>query len=147
MEKILDESVLLQVQEAFKKLKEPVQILYFGTAEACETCEATQQLLEEIAGTDKRIGLEIHDLKREPELAASYRVTKAPGIVIAAKDGGQVKDLGIRFSGIPAGYEFSTLVNDILLASNRDSGLSQKTRDFLKRLEQPVFLQVFITPT
>ena len=38
----------------------------------------------------------------------------------ALSDGDQVVDLGVQFSGIPAGYEFSTLINDIILASKRD---------------------------
>lgn len=147
MEKILDEQIALQVKEVFEKLKGHVQILFFGTDEGCETCETIQQLLGEIAAIDDRLGLAIYDLKSDKELTQKYKVDKAPAIVVAAKDGSQIKDLGIQFSGIPSGHEFSTLINDILLASNRDSGLTQKARDFLKNLDKPLLLQVFVTPT
>lgn len=147
MEKILDDQIVQQVKEVFEKLKRPVQILFFGANEGCETCETVQQLLGEIVAIDDRLGLDIYNLKSDKELAKKYKVDKAPAIVIAAKDGAQVIDLGIQFSGIPSGHEFSTLINDILLASSRDSGLTQKARDFLKNLDKPLLLQVFVTPT
>jgi len=56
-------------------------------------------------------------------------------------------DYGIQYSGIPSGHEFSTLINDILLVSGRDSGLSPQTREFLQKLDKPVHFQVFVTPT
>lgn len=68
-------------------------------------------------------------------------------MVIAARDGDEIKDLGIRFLGVPSGHEFSTFINDLLIVSKRDSGLDPKTRAFLKQLDSPVQLQVFVTPT
>jgi glutaredoxin-like protein len=147
MEKLLDKSVIKQIQQAFSELQQPVEMLFFGSLANCETCESTRQLLEELAATNDRLSLTAYDLETDHEIAARYQVDKAPGVVIAAKDGDEVKDLGIRFLGIPSGHEFSTLISDILMVSRRDSGLSQKTRDYLKSLEQPLLLQVFVTPT
>ena len=65
----------------------------------------------------------------------------------AAKDGAEITDLGVQYSGIPSGHELSTLINDILIVSRRDSGLNEKTREFLKNLDKPLLLQVFVTPT
>ena len=64
-----------------------------------------------------------------------------------ARDGDVRTDYGVRFAGIPSGHEFSTLIHDLILVSGRDSGLSPETRAFLKGLEKPVHLQVFVTPT
>jgi glutaredoxin-like protein len=89
----------------------------------------------------------LYDLKQDSAIAERFNVTNAPGIVIAAKNESDVKNLGVQFSGTPSGYEFSTLINDILAVSRRDSGLSETTREFLKNLDQPVHLQVFVTPT
>jgi glutaredoxin-like protein len=147
MKKILDEQVVRQINKAFAELKEPVQILFFGSKDDCDYCADELQLLEEVAATHKGLGLSIYDLETDREIAAKFQIDKAPGIVIAAKDGDTIVDLGIRFSGVPSGHEFSTLINDILLVSERDSGLSQKTRDYLKALDQPLLLQVFVTPT
>jgi hypothetical protein len=57
------------------------------------------------------------------------------------------KDYGIRIYGIPSGYEFGTLIEDIRLVSEGDSGLSPETRATVARLTRPVRIQVFITPT
>ncbi len=147
MEKILDPSVVNQVLQVFADLKEPVQLLYFRSEQGCDYCDETQQMLEELADVDPRIGVSVHDLQSDHELADQFKVNKPSTIVIAARVGSEVVDLGVRFAGIPSGHEFSTLVNDILLVSRRDSGLSQATRDFLRGLEQPLLLQVFVTPT
>jgi glutaredoxin-like protein len=147
METLLNDQLIKQIKDVFLELKQPVQILFFSTKEDCETCQDTRQLLEEVVALDERLGLESHDFDTEKELAGEFQVTKAPTIVIAARDGDRIKNLGIQFAGIPAGHEFSTLINDILMVSGRDSGLSSITREFLKSLDKPLHLQVFVTPT
>jgi glutaredoxin-like protein len=147
VEKILDDRVAEQIHEAFAGLKEPVQLLFFGSKANCDYCSEVRQLLEEVAAFNDKLSLAIHDLQEDADTAAKFNVDKAPVIVIAAKEGNEVMDLGIQFSGIPSGHEFSTFINDILLVSGRDSGLSQQTREYLKNLDKPVHLQVFVTPT
>jgi len=147
MEKLLNEQVIGQIKQAFGDLSNPVQILFFGFKENCEYCGETQQMLTEVSEIDSRLSLSVHDLKDDAALAAQYRVDKAPAIVLASKDGDTLTDLGVQFSGIPAGYEFSTLINDIILASKRTVGLSEATREFLQTLTKPLHLQVFVTPT
>jgi len=147
MEKLLNEQVAGQIQQAFADLTNPVQLLFFGSKENCDYCAETQQLLTELSALDSRLHLTIHDLKEDAALAAQYRVDKAPVIVVASKNGEQIIDLGVQFSGIPAGYEFSTLINDILLASKQTTGLGAATREFLQTLTKPLHLQVFVTPT
>jgi len=68
-------------------------------------------------------------------------------LVIAAEGEDGPIDYGIRYAGIPSGHEFSSLIQDLLLVSRRDSGLNEQTRDFLGGLKVPVYLQVFVTPT
>lgn len=147
MENLLNQQVVQQIGEAFAAVDRPVQMLFFGSEENCEYCDQTQQLLSEVSAISDKVGLSIYDLKKDCAVAAQYNVDKAPAIVIASKDGEQIVDLGVQFSGIPAGYEFSSLISDIILASNRDSGLGAATREFLKSLTQPLLLQVFVTPT
>ncbi len=67
--------------------------------------------------------------------------------MITARDGDRLVDFGVRYAGVPSGHEFSSLIQDIILVSGRDSGLSQQTRDLLADLTEPVSLQVFVTPT
>jgi glutaredoxin-like protein len=147
MENVLNDQIIKQINEVFTDLKEPVQVLYFGSRENCDYCDEAKQLLEEVAATNDKIELSVYDIQENQEVAKNFNVTSAPAVVIAARDGVKVKDLGIQFLGIPSGHEFGTLINDILLVSRRDSGLNEKTRTFLKNLDQPLLLQVFVTPT
>jgi len=147
MEKVLNDQIIKQINEAFTEVKEPVQVLYFGSKENCEYCDETQQLLEEVTALNDKLELSVYDVQEHQDVAAKFNVKNTPGIVIAAKDGAEVKNLGIQFSGIPSGHEFSTLINDIVVVSKRESGLNEKTREFLKNLDKPLHLQVFVTPT
>jgi len=147
MEKVLNGQIVKQIEGAFAEMKEPVQVLFFGSRENCDYCSETRQLLEEVTALNDRIELSVYDMQEDPDIAEQFNVTNAPGIVIAARDNAEVTNLGIQFSGIPSGHEFSTLINDILIVSRRESGLDEKTRGFLKNLSQPLHLQVFVTPT
>lgn len=147
MEKVLNDQIIKQINEVFAGIQEPVQVLFFGTKDNCEQCNDAKQLLEEVTALNDKLELSVYDMQENADVASQFNVTNAPGIVIAARDNAEVKNLGIQFSGIPSGHEFSTLINDILIVSKRESGLDAKTREFLKNLTQPLHLQVFVTPT
>lgn len=146
-EALLNEQIIGQIREAFSSLKEPVAMLFFGSRENCDYCDDTRQLLEEVAAIDDRLTIKVHDINADADIAKLYRVDKTPGLVIAAMNGDQISDFGIQYSGIPSGHEFNTLIQAILLVSGRDSGLNPQTREFLKNLNSPLHLQVFVTPT
>ena len=147
MQNLLNENVTSQIREVFANLQNPVQLLLFGRAQDCEYCDDARKLMEEVAALSDKLSLSIHDLDHDIEATFRYQMDKAPGIVIAAKDDDTIVDLGIRYAGIPSGLEFSSFIQDILLASSRDSGLSAATRSFLQALTKPIHLQVFVTPT
>jgi glutaredoxin-like protein len=147
MANLLNDDVKEQINEVFTQLKEPVHVLFFGSQSNCEYCEDTRQLVEEVTALSDKLNLTVYDLEDDAEIAGQYNVDKAPSLVIAGQEDDQVKDYGVRYAGIPSGHEFSSLIHDIVLVSGRDSGLNQKTRDFLGELKQPVLFQVFVTPT
>lgn len=146
-ERLLNEGIVQQVREAFAQLKHPVEVLFFGRKTDCEYCEATLQLVQEVVAISDKLGLKTYDLDEDMEVARQYHVDKAPALVIAGREDGHLVDYGIRYAGIPAGHEFSSLVHDLILVSGRDSGLSPDTRAFLASLKHPVLLEVFVTPT
>ncbi|MEW6405499.1 MAG: thioredoxin family protein [Chloroflexota bacterium] len=146
MGNLLDQNIVGQIKDIFAKLSQPVEILFFG-AENCDYCGDTLQLLREVTAIDEKLSLSIYDLQKDADAARKFNVDKAPGIVVAAKSGEELVNYGIQYSGIPSGHEFSTLINDILMVSSRDSGLSEQTREFLRKLEKPVHMQVFVTPS
>ena len=71
----------------------------------------------------------------------------APGLVITAREDNRIIDYGIRYAGIPSGYEFASLVEAIRLVANAEVRLSAESRAFLDTLAADVHLQVFVTPT
>ncbi|MCX8095856.1 MAG: thioredoxin family protein, partial [Caldisericia bacterium] len=60
---------------------------------------------------------------------------------------GEEIDYGIRYYGIPAGYEFSSLLESIEMISTGDTQLSQDVIEMVKMIDKPVHIQVFVTPT
>ena len=148
MEKLLSESIVTQVREVLQQLKHPVQLMLFVSQPQAEASSITRQLLEEVAALSEKLSLSVHDLDGDSDLARLYRVLgKAPALVIAAKEDGQIIDYGIRYLGVPSGHEFSTLIQDLILVAGRDSGLSQQVRSYVRGLSKPLHLQVFVTPT
>jgi glutaredoxin-like protein len=137
------------VRDVFQELQEPVHVLLFVSKDKnkCPYCDDTRQLLEEVVALSDKLQLTVFDLDEEPAVAKNYNVDKAPTLVIAAEGEDGPIDYGVRYAGIPSGHEFSSLIQDLIQVSKRDSGLSQPTRDFLAQLKEPVHLQIFVTPT
>jgi glutaredoxin-like protein len=71
-----------------------------------------------------------------------FNIDKIPAIALAGKKGN-----GIRFYGAPSGYEFATLIEDIVDVSNGKTDLSTQTKDKLQKVTKPIHIQVFTTPT
>jgi glutaredoxin-like protein len=149
MSSMLDESIKKQVRELLADMVHPVEIIFFGSQdkEACQYCEETQNLLSEVCELSDRITLSVNDIESQAALANQYKIDAAPGFVMVGREGSQVLDYGVRYKGIPAGHEFTSLINDLLLVSRRESNLSAETKAFLHGLDQPVHLQVFVTPS
>ncbi len=147
MTRLLKEDVTQQIQEAFQELQAPVNILFFGTQEDCAYCEDTRQLMQELVALSDLLELHVFDLQEDAATARNYNVERAPSLVITGEDDDGPVDYGIRFAGIPSGYEFGALIQALLMVSGGDSGLQEQTRQFLSELTEPLHLQVFNTPT
>lgn len=125
-----------------KNLVDPVEIVYFSQKMECEFCEDAREIYEEISSLSPKIKLTIFNFAIDSEKAREYRVDKIPAAVILGKNGGNVK-----FYGIPSGYEFTSLIEALVLVSKGESGLSSKTKERLKLIKEPVHIEVFVTPT
>jgi glutaredoxin-like protein len=132
--------------EQFESLESPVKIVVFTQAMECQYCKETCMIGEELAALSDKISLEVYDFEKDKEIAETYSIDKIPATVIMT-GGDRPKDYGIRYFGIPSGYEFSSLIEDIMMISSGESGLSAATKELLSKLEEPVHLQVFVTPT
>jgi glutaredoxin-like protein len=98
--------------------------------------------MEDVAGLSDLVDITIYNLVTDAEKAKEFGVDKIPATVIMGEE-----DYGIRFYGIPAGYEFTTLVHTIRMIGVAGSQLDEETRQALDALPDPVHLQVFVTPT
>ena len=110
----------------------------------CPTCPQTELLLTEVAATSRRLHLTVKDFYADAEEAREQGVERVPCITLHAEDD---DPCNLRFYGIPSGYEILTLVEDIVTAARGVSPLQMNTRKALRKLEKPVHLQVFVTPT
>ncbi|MEM3606523.1 MAG: thioredoxin family protein [Candidatus Bathyarchaeia archaeon] len=139
---LLNEHVKNHLIKEFNELKERVKLIVFTQEFECEYCEETRKLIEELASLSDKLSIEVYDFVKDKEKVKKYNIDKIPAIVIEGK-----KDYGIRFYGIPAGYEFSSLIEAIKMVSTGDSGLSNLSKQLLKKLNKPTRIQVFVTLT
>ena len=143
---LLNDQIRDQVRNEFDALTGEVKLVLFTQKMECQYCSETRELAEELAGLTDKIAIEIFDFEDDQEAVETYNIDKIPAMAIV-KGGDEPQDYGIRLYGIPSGYEFSTLLEDILMVSSGDSGLSDQTKTELAELTTPLHLQVFVTPT
>ncbi len=109
----------------------------------CPSCADTLALLGELAATSDHLALEVHDVVAEPSAAQEHGIDKVPATLIT----GPGARGAVRLFGLPSGYEFATLLEDMIdVGADRDD-LSDETRATLDGLTRDVHLQVFVTPT
>lgn len=135
-----------QIKNEFADLEGPVKVLVFTQKIECQYCSETRQLAEEISELSDQITLEVYDFEDNAEVAEAYNIDKIPATIVM-QGGEESKDFGIRFFGIPSGYEFATLIEDIKMVGSGDSGLSDETKAQVAEISSPVHMQVFVTPT
>jgi len=130
------------LRKEFEKLIDPVKLVFFTQEFECQYCQLTHELMTELSEISDKITLEIYDFVKDKEKVAHYKIDRIPALVVEGK-----KDYGIRFYGIAAGYEFSTLIEDIVDVSKGTTNLSEATKAALKKLTKLVDIKVFITST
>ena len=136
-----------RLRESFAAIGRPVRLLFFTQTLECETCLQTRQVLDELPPLSDKITIEELNFVLDGDRAREYGIDRVPAIVIAYEETGSTKDSRIRFLGTPAGYDFLSLVQAILLVGGRESILSAKNRARVKSVDQPTTIQVFTTPS
>ena len=140
---LLDERVRGELEKEFAALKNPVRLAVFSQALADPGTEQVKRLLEEVAELDDKLSCEPYNYVLDKDKVESLGIQRIPAIAML----GENSDPGIRFYGLPSGYEFGTVIDAIRQVSSGDSGLSEETREALGEIDKPVHLQVFSTPT
>ncbi len=137
-----------KLRESFAQMTRPVRLLFFTQTLGCETCPQTRQILDELPVLSDKIAIEEVNFVLEGDKAKQYGIDRVPAIAIVGQDdSGAERDSKIRFLGTPAGYEFISLVQAVLLVGGRGSNLSERSRERIAIVDTPVTMRVFTTPT
>ena len=140
---LLSAQNITQIQELFQGLRNPVKLVVFSQSlAAADLCAENEALVREVAATSEMISVEVLNLAIDRERADTYGVNQVPAIVVEGS-----RDYGLRFYGVPTGYEFSNLIDAIILASTGEPTLSDETKAALGGLARDVEIKVFSTPT
>jgi glutaredoxin-like protein len=152
---ILNKDVLEATTKKFSEdLIEPVKFIHFTQepsrlvlpehlkGQECLLCKETKQLYQEISNLSGKIELEIYDFVADEEKKMEYKIDKIPSLTIQGKE-----NYGIRFFGIPSGYEYSSLIEAIIDVSKGKTNLSPDTLEAIETIKKDIHIQVFVTPT
>jgi alkyl hydroperoxide reductase subunit AhpF len=144
-----------KLREVFAEMTRPVRLVFFTQTLECETCPQTKQILDELPPLSDKIAIEEVNLILDGDRARQYGIDRVPAVAIEylnhegaqGAQGTKWTDSRMRFLGAPAGYEFISLVQAVLLAGGRPSTLSENSRRHIAAVDRPVVMNVFTTPT
>jgi glutaredoxin-like protein len=131
-----------KVKDALKDMNGSVKMILFTSEEDCKYCKDALEISELVAESNEKLSLEKYDLKKDEGKSKEYQVDKVPALIIH----GEEKRM-VRFYGLPAGYEFSTLISDIKDASNTKPDISADLIEKIKKIDKELHIQVLVTPT
>lgn len=130
----------------------PATILFFPyqaapgkpSGELARASDDARALLREVVAlAPTYLALEERDSTRDATEAQALGIERTPAFVLRGQAAGLV-----RTFGVPANYEFTTLIGDLLdLVAGGHTALADDAREALRLLRRPVHLQVFVAPT
>jgi alkyl hydroperoxide reductase subunit AhpF len=130
------------VKKEFERIGGPVKLTVFATELGGDSNAQAVALIREVAALSDQLSVTVLNPHIDRDQAAAYGIIESPAVVV---EGAQ--DYGIRFLGIPAGYEFSNLIDSIIAVSTGEAGLTDETKASLAGLTEDVTIKVFATPT
>ncbi|HZJ09728.1 MAG TPA: thioredoxin family protein [Trueperaceae bacterium] len=146
---LLDDEVRAQVEQVLAPLDSEVELLVYtggklivpGRDEPGEQ-QATLELLREVAATNDKITVAEKALAGDAAAAAAG-ITLTPTTVFRRK--GEER-FNVRFLGLPSGYEFSTLLETILMVGDSQRAVDSSLQE-VSEVDADVRLRTFVTPT
>ncbi len=141
---LFDDKVAKQLKDILAKMKEPVKLTFFTQEFECRACSDAHAFVNEIASLSKMISLSVKDFLKERDEADRLGVDKLPAIVFHDKEG---SDLGVKFFGLPGGYEINSFVGALLEASGVRDHLKEEVVRRITAIKKDVHIQVFVTLT
>ena len=130
------------IEKKFDSLENDVEIIMFTQEHECHLCKETREFVQKVGESSPKIKTTVYDFVNDEDKAKKYGVEKIPAIAIIGKT-----DYGIRYYGVPAGYEFNMLLDDIVDVSKGTTPLPDTVKQKLAGISKPVHIQVFVSPT
>src|SRR5438270_158476 len=129
-----------RLRESFAQMSRRVRLLFFTQTLGCQTCLQTRQILDELPLLSENIAVDEVNFILDAEKAKAYGIDRVPAIAVVYEDtlSETVKDSRMRFLGAPAGYEFVSLVQAVLLAGGRQSTLSAESLARITAIDKPM---------
>jgi glutaredoxin-like protein len=124
------------------RLVDPVRIVMFTQEVECRYCNETRRLAQELGTVSDKVTTEVYDFAKDEAKAKEFGIERIPALAIIGK-----QDYGVRYYGIPYGYELQTIIEAIINVSKGVTDLSEKTKAVLKDVNTPVNIKVFVTLT
>lgn len=130
------------IQKLASSMVSPVNLVLFSQQYECTFCLQTHGLLEELKELSNLINLEVYDFAADHYKVREYNIDKIPALAVTGE-----KDYGIRYYGVPAGFEFASLLDDVIEVSTQKPKITDLAVSRLKLLDKPIHIQVFVSPT
>jgi glutaredoxin-like protein len=133
------------VRAQLAPLTQPVTLLFFTqTIGGPESARTARQIVDELASLNDLLTVEEVNSILDRERIAQFGIDAIPAIALLRNG----EDTRLRFLGAPAGYEFMSLVEAVIVAGTGDSGLSAASRSLIaEHVTEPLDIKVFVTPT
>jgi len=95
----------------------------------------TVRIVEELAALHEKL---THRVEHEPPGFERY-----PAVAVLPEG----EDKGVRYYGLPWGYELGSLIGAVLEAGRAESSLQPESLERLAALDRDLAIDVFVTPT
>ncbi|MEM0373274.1 MAG: thioredoxin family protein [Sulfolobaceae archaeon] len=147
-EEFFTEEVRTALAEALRDMKDPVDVYVFidSNDRTCRYCQVTKRFLEFMSenspkGADGKL-LRVHviDKAKDEKLFKEFNVERVPTVALLNGK--------IRWTGTPLGEEVRALVETIIRISQKESGLSETTKQIIRsKLNGEVLIETIVTPS
>lgn len=141
---LLDDKVRQQLANILKNMKDTVNIALFTQEFECPSCSDAHTFVEEFSSLSDKIKISIYDFQKDKSVADSFSVDKIPAIVVNDKNN---NDRGIKFYGLPGGYEINSFIISLLEVSGNIEPLKGDIASRIAAINKDVHIQVYVTLT
>lgn len=139
---MLSDSEKDALKKKFAALVNDVELAVFTQELECQFCKETRELVLGLAELSPKLKVNVYDFVKNGDEAVKYNIKKIPAIAIIGSS-----DYGVRYYGVPAGYEFAAFADDIIDVSRGTTSLSESLKKKLAEIKKAVHIQVFVSPT